>query len=107
MARGGKEVPLKLRVGEQEEAEKQNTSAQGPKKPATPDQPVTGKVVFVSYATTVTPSGVLAYTARADLTGSADLRLGLKGTAKIFGPPRPLAVWLLRRPLAYLRQLVA
>ena len=73
----------------------------------TPDQPVTGKVVFVSYATTVTPSGVLAYTARADLAGGADLRLGLKGTAKIFGPPRPLAVWLLRRPLAYLRQLVA
>ncbi|WP_083855895.1 efflux RND transporter periplasmic adaptor subunit [Reyranella massiliensis] len=73
----------------------------------TPDRPVTGKVVFVSYATTVTPSGVLAYTARADLAGGADLRLGLKGTAKIFGPPRPLAVWLLRRPLAYLRQLVA
>lgn len=73
----------------------------------TPDQPVTGKVVFVSYATTVTPSGVLAYTARADLSGGADLRLGLKGTAKIFGPPRPLAVWLLRRPLAYVRQLLA
>ena len=31
----------------------------------------------------------------------------LKGTAKIFGPERPLALWLLRRPLAYLRQLVA
>eukprot|EP01036_Dinobryon_divergens_P037874 gene37874-49634_t len=37
--RGAKEVPLKLRVGEQEEAEKQNTSAQGTKKPAEPDQP--------------------------------------------------------------------
>ena len=36
--RGGKEVPLKLRVGEQEEAEKQNVSAQGQKKPAEPDQ---------------------------------------------------------------------
>jgi multidrug resistance efflux pump len=73
----------------------------------TPDQPVRGRVVFVSYATTLTPAGVLAYTARADLDGAAGLRLGLKGTAKIFGPERPLALWLLRRPLAYLRQLVA
>lgn len=73
----------------------------------TPDQPVDGKVVFVSYATTMTPSGVLAYTARADLQHVADLRLGLKGTAKIFGPRRPLAVWLLRKPLAYIRQLLA
>jgi len=37
-------VPLKLRVGEQEEAEKQNTSAQGTKKPAEPDQPVTSTI---------------------------------------------------------------
>jgi len=42
--RGGKEVPLKLRVGEQEEAEKQNTSAQGSKKPSPPDQPVTSTI---------------------------------------------------------------
>jgi serine protease Do len=37
-------VPLKLRVGEQEEAEKQNTSAQGAKKPSPPDQPVTSTI---------------------------------------------------------------
>jgi serine protease Do len=42
--RGGKEVPLKLRVGEQEEAEKQNVSAQGQKKPAEPDQQVTSTI---------------------------------------------------------------
>jgi len=71
-----------------------------------PDQPASGKVVFVSYATTATPSGVLAYTARADLQDDG-LRLGLKGTAKIFGPERPLALWLLRRPIAFLRQLFA
>jgi len=63
---------------------------------------------FVSVSTTtMTPSGVLAYTARADLQHVADLRLGLKGTAKIFGPRRPLAVWLLRKPLAYIRHLLA
>src|SRR4029077_20549080 len=43
--RGGKEVPLKLRVGEQEEAEKQNVAAQGgAKKPAEPDQPIVSTV---------------------------------------------------------------
>ncbi len=43
--RGGKEVPLKLRVGEQEEAEKQNASAQGPQRKAPDaDQPVTSNV---------------------------------------------------------------
>jgi len=42
--RGAKEVPLKLRIGEQEEAEKQNTSAQGAKKPTPPDQPVTSTI---------------------------------------------------------------
>lgn len=71
-----------------------------------PDQPVPGKVAFVSYATTLNPSGLLAYTARADLQDDG-LRLGLKGTAKIFGPERPLVLWLLRRPIAFLRQLLA
>src|SRR5262249_2777351 len=43
--RGGKEVPLKLRIGEQEEAEKQNVAAQGSnKKPAEPDQAITSTV---------------------------------------------------------------
>ena len=43
--RQGKEVPLKLRVGEQEEADKQNAAATGtPKKPAEPDQPVTSTI---------------------------------------------------------------
>jgi serine protease Do len=43
--RGGKEVPLKLRIGEQEEADKQNVAAKGgDKKSAEPDQPVTSTV---------------------------------------------------------------
>ena len=44
--RGGKEVPLKLRIGEQEEAEKQNVSAQGgaTKKPPEADQAVTSTI---------------------------------------------------------------
>jgi serine protease Do len=43
--RGGKEVPLKLRIGEQEEEGKTNAAAKGgDKKPAEPDQPVTSTV---------------------------------------------------------------
>lgn len=43
--RQGKEVPLKLRIGEQEEADKQTASATGtPKKPAETDQPVTSTI---------------------------------------------------------------
>ncbi len=45
--RGGKEVPLKLKIGEQEEAEKTNVSAQGTapgKKPADQDQAVTSSI---------------------------------------------------------------
>ena len=44
--RGSKEVPLKLRIGEQEEPEKQNASAQGgpAKKQPEPDQAVTSTI---------------------------------------------------------------
>lgn len=72
-----------------------------------PDQPVDGHLVFASYTSAMTPSGVLSYVARADLDGGDVLRLGIKGTAKVFGPRRPLALWLLRKPVAYLRQLLA
>jgi hypothetical protein len=72
-----------------------------------PDHPVEGRLVFASYATSLSPSGVLAYTGRADLVPGTALRMGLKGTAKIFGPRRPLVLWLLRRPLAWLREILA
>ncbi len=44
--RGGKEVPLKMKIGEQEEAEKQNASAQGaaPKKAPDADQALTSTI---------------------------------------------------------------
>lgn len=72
-----------------------------------PDRPDSGRLAFVNYAASVSPTGVMAYTARADLQPGSELRLGLKGSAKIYGPRRPLILWLLRRPLAYVRQLLA
>lgn len=70
-----------------------------------PDQPVRGALSTVGYAAAVNPEGVLAYTARANLDGDADgQRLGLKGTAKIYGSHRPFILWVLRRPLAVVRE---
>ena len=55
-----------------------------------------------------TAEGVLAYRFRARLEADEPtLRLGLKGTAKIYGPPRLLALWLFRRPIAMVRQWLA
>jgi hypothetical protein len=72
-----------------------------------PDRPAYGRVVFTSYATSLSPTGILAYTVRADLDDGHELRLGLKGTAKIFGPPRPLILQLLRRPIGFVREWLA
>lgn len=72
-----------------------------------PDRPVAAKLTFMSYATAMSPSGVLVYTVRADLNGGEELRLGLRGTAKIYGSPRPLLLQVLRRPLAWIREILA
>lgn len=65
-----------------------------------PDSPSRGRLTFASYSSAVTADGVLSYAFRAKFDGEAvPLRLGLKGTAKIYGPRRPLVLWLLRRPI--------
>lgn len=70
-----------------------------------PDHPVDASVVFASHASQPAADGVLAHRFRAAFAGTGpDLRLGLKGTAKIYGERRPLLMWLLRRPLAMVRQ---
>ncbi|MEJ0072243.1 MAG: HlyD family efflux transporter periplasmic adaptor subunit [Pseudomonadota bacterium] len=70
-----------------------------------PDQPARAHVVFASYGTAVTPEGVLSYVFRARLDElPRDLRLGEKGTAKIYGPSQALILSVLRKPLAKLRE---
>ncbi len=71
-----------------------------------PDRPSEARLTRVSYTTTLSVTGVLVYTCDAELAEGPGLRLGLKGSAKVFGPSRPLALWLLRRPIAWLRELV-
>jgi hypothetical protein len=58
-----------------------------------------------SYEATTTPDEVLAYRVYADFAdGAAPRRPGLKGTAKLFGPDVPLALYLFRRPVSAVRQ---
>lgn len=72
-----------------------------------PDRPSAAQLYFASYGSAVTPEGVMAYRFRARFDAAAAPRLGLRGSAKIYGPKRPLAVWLLRRPMATIRQWLA
>ena len=59
-------------------------------------------ITQTSYEVTRSPEGPLAYVLKADLRGG-EARIGLKGTAKLFGSPAPLAYHVLRRPLAQVR----
>lgn len=58
-----------------------------------------------AYEAQPTAAGQLAYRLDANFA-QAPPRIGLRGTAKIFGDRAPLALYLLRRPLAGLRQSV-
>ncbi len=56
-----------------------------------------------AYEAEATAAGKLAYRLEAAFA-EAPPRIGLRGTAKLFGERAPLAYYLLRRPLAALRQ---
>ncbi|MEX0167303.1 HlyD family efflux transporter periplasmic adaptor subunit [Pseudomonas brassicacearum] len=58
-----------------------------------------------AYEAQPTAAGQLAYRLDARFDAQAP-RIGLRGTAKVFGDRAPLALYLLRRPLAGLRQSV-
>lgn len=61
---------------------------------------------YASYRADFSPEGVLAYRLKASLTDPREPpRLGLRGTAKIYGEEVSLFYYLLRRPLAMARQL--
>lgn len=59
----------------------------------------------LAYESQTSAAGQLAYRLDASFT-EAPPRIGLRGTAKLFGQRVPLALYLLRRPLAALRQRV-
>ncbi len=72
-----------------------------------PNNPVPARLRYASYEADVTPEGVLAYTIKADFpAGVAPPRIGLRGTAKIYGRKVTVFYLLMRRPMAALRQML-
>jgi hypothetical protein len=73
---------------------------------ASPLFAVSATLRYVSHDAVQRPDGSYAYRVRATLEGKTDHHVGLKGTAKLVGGRVPLIYWMLRRPLASIRQLL-
>jgi multidrug resistance efflux pump len=74
---------------------------------AAPLTPLSGTLRYMSHRAVPRPDGSYAYRVRARLDTAAGQRIGLKGTAKLAGERVPLIYWILRRPLASIRQFIA
>lgn len=68
-----------------------------------PDRPILAKLKRADYEAHVTPVDELAFRLRASLNGGETPRIGLRGTAKIYGKKVSLFYYLLRRPLTAVR----
>lgn len=69
-----------------------------------PGAPVAAKLHLYAYEAEQRPDLGLGYRLRGRLDDVPTERLGARGTVRIEGPRVPLAYWLLRRPLAALRE---
>ena len=73
---------------------------------AAPLDPLDAQVVRVAYRADADAAGVSSYTvlARVNDPTAVPERLGLRGTARVYGEPVSLFYYLLRRPITALRQ---
>jgi hypothetical protein len=69
-----------------------------------PFEPVDARLRYLAYEAQARPDGSYAYRVRAALASATARRVGLKGTARLAGSWVPMAYWMLRRPLAMVRQ---
>lgn len=74
---------------------------------ATPFSSLSGRMRYLGHDALPRPDGSYAYRLRARLDSRTGQRIGLKGTAKVSGGWVPMAYWMLRRPLAAIRQFLA
>ncbi|MBS0371790.1 MAG: HlyD family efflux transporter periplasmic adaptor subunit [Proteobacteria bacterium] len=74
---------------------------------ASPFAPVEGRLRYLTHDAIARPDGSHAYRARALVEAPAGRRIGLKGTVKLRGGWVPFGYWMMRRPLATIRQFVA
>lgn len=69
-----------------------------------PAAPLDARLVRMGYRSSPMPDGVMAYRVRAAFAQEETLpRIGLKGTAKLYGERTVLFLYLMRRPLSALR----
>ena len=71
-----------------------------------PLRPLEATVAHFDYQARISESGVAAYHLVAVITARdrPSPQLGVRGTAQLYGPKAPLAVFILRRPLSAIRQ---
>ncbi|MCP4721930.1 MAG: HlyD family efflux transporter periplasmic adaptor subunit [Desulfobacteraceae bacterium] len=70
-----------------------------------PDQPICARLFQAAYEAQLTADNILAFRLKASLASiDSPPRIGLRGTAKIYGEKVSLFYYLFRRPLAFLRQ---
>ncbi|MEI7428521.1 MAG: HlyD family efflux transporter periplasmic adaptor subunit [Betaproteobacteria bacterium] len=68
---------------------------------------ITGYVKYITYEPVQLPDGQYGYRLRASIPKSeSSPRLGLKGTLKVSGAYVPAIYWVLRKPLAQIRQFI-
>ena len=69
-----------------------------------PEHPRAAVLTFVSYQAPKGVDGTLAYRVKARLADETPPRIGVKGTAKLYGAEVPLAYAIFRRPMSAIRQ---
>ena len=71
-----------------------------------PIKPLKGKLKRASYQSSLSPEEVLSYQISASFEGDEIPRIGLRGTAKIYGSKVTLFYYLFRKPITFVRQLI-
>jgi multidrug resistance efflux pump len=70
-----------------------------------PLSPLDGAVLETGYQALLSPDNIASYRVRAKLDEKTEKsRIGLKGTAKLYGEQVALGYWLIRRPLSAARE---
>ena len=71
-----------------------------------PIEPLKGKLLRASYQPSLSPDEILSYRVTSSFEGNKVPRIGLRGTAKIYGSRVTLFYYLFRKPITFVRQLI-
>ena len=74
---------------------------------ARPFSPVRGTIRYVGYEPIRRPDASYAYRVRAVVDAASGVRIGLKGTTRLYGEYVPLVYLILRKPIAWVRYTLA